>query len=237
MHWAGQSGKPRPPTRPADLPQKPKRENSADPGCVDGPGFSSIASVLWHPCLSPSLFGRPAGTASGSVPPHARRGPAHRREDRQASGATEALTRLRKSGNVGLDDAVSHRSRFGPGAELRGLVCRRGRGGPTYRRLVLQGRLFHCPGGGLLCGRPSGGRIFVRGERNQDGCLRVRRACGHYTKQQDERGNEPHAAQTGLHLEVNFLSTDSKQKCKARSSTDRKLWNPDKYEVSVCSRP
>ena len=26
------------------------------------------------------------------------------------------------------------------------------------------------------------------------------------------------------------LSTDSKQKCKARSSTDRKLWNPDKYE-------
>ena len=31
----------------------------------------------------------------------------------------------------------------------------------------------------------------------------LRRACGHYTKQQDERGNEPHAAQTGLHLEVN----------------------------------
>ena len=25
-----------------------------------------------------------------------------------------------------------------------------------------------------------------------------RRACGHYTKQQDERGNEPHAAQTGF---------------------------------------
>jgi hypothetical protein len=68
---------------------------------------------------------------------------------------------------------------------------------------VLQGRLFHCPGGGLLCGRPTGGRIFVGGERNQDGCRRVRRACDHYTKQQDERGNEPHAAQTGLHLEVN----------------------------------
>ena len=192
----GKAASPVPPTPPCRSAQKPKRENSADPGCVDCPGFSSIASVPF------ASYWRPPGRRAAATP-RARRGPAHRRQHRQAAGATEALTRLRKSGNVGLDDAVSHRSQFGPGAELRGLVCRRGRGGPTYRRLVLQGRLFHCPGGGLLCGRPSGGRIFVRGERNQDGCWRVRRACGHYTKQQDERGNKPHAAQTGLHLEVN----------------------------------
>ena len=103
------------------------------------------------------------------------------------------LNRFRKSGKCRSDDAVSHRSRFGPGVKLRGLVCRRGRGGSSYWRFVLQGRLFHCLGDGLLCGRTSRGQIFIWGERNQDGCWRVRRARGHYTKQQHERGNEPHA--------------------------------------------
>ena len=84
---------------------------------------------------------------------------------REANG--QALGLRVESQNVGRHDAVSHRSRFGPRAELRGLVCRRGRGGSPYRRLVLQGRLFHCLGNGLL--RASRGPIFVRGERDQDG--------------------------------------------------------------------
>ena len=42
---AGQSGKPRPPTPPCRSAQKPKRENSADLGCVDSPGFFSMASA------------------------------------------------------------------------------------------------------------------------------------------------------------------------------------------------
>jgi hypothetical protein len=91
------------------------------------------------------------------------------------------------------EEPVSHRSRFGPGVKLRGLVCRRGRSGSSCWRFVLQGRLFHCLGDGLLCGRTSRGQIFIWGERNQDGCWRVRRARDHYTKQQHERGNEPHA--------------------------------------------
>jgi hypothetical protein len=53
----GRAASPVPPTPPCRSAQKPKRENSADPGCVDCPG-----SLLWHPCISPSLFGGPAGT-------------------------------------------------------------------------------------------------------------------------------------------------------------------------------
>jgi hypothetical protein len=135
-------------------------------------------------------------------------------------GSLIAVVRDPLSGALFRHDAVSHRSRFGPGAELRGLVCRRGRGRSSCRRLVLQGRFFRYPGDGLLRGRPSGGQIFVWGERNQDGCWRVRRACGHYTKQQDERGNEPHARKPGL-IWKQTLSTDSKQKCKARRKRPR----------------
>ena len=134
---------PVPPTPPADLRRSlsvraQRTRVRRRPGVLFH-GIRSMASVPFAQSIWPtSRDGERQRTSSraprpGASPPH-----------RQAAGATEALTRLRKSGNVGLDDAVSHRSRFGPGAELRGLVCRRGRGGPTYRRLALQGRLFHC---------------------------------------------------------------------------------------------